>query len=75
MPQAIGVKSQSEQQGLPHLRGQAAAWCFARKLAFDHREDGLYFGARTIPAREASPDRGGLGSWPAGRGRAERAGG
>ena len=49
MPQPIEVKSQPEQQSLPRLHGQAATWCFGRKLAFDHREDGLYFGARTLP--------------------------
>src|SRR5208337_5134124 len=48
MPQPIEVKSQSEQQSLPHLHGQTAPRCFGRKLAFDHREDGFYFGARTI---------------------------
>ncbi len=48
MPQPIEVKGQSEQQGLPHLHGQAATWCFGRELAFDHREDGFYFGARPI---------------------------
>jgi hypothetical protein len=52
MPQPTEVKSQSEQQGLAHLQGQAANWRFGRKLAFDHREDRLYFGARTIHAAE-----------------------
>ena len=48
MPQPIVVKSQSEQQSLPHLYGQAATRRFSRELAFDHREDGFYFGARPI---------------------------
>src|SRR5882724_2846078 len=48
MPQPIEVKSQAEQQSLPHLYGQAATWRFDRELAFDHREDGFYFGARPI---------------------------
>jgi hypothetical protein len=48
MPQPIEVKSQAEQQSLPHLCGQAATRCFGRELAFDHREDGFYFGARPI---------------------------
>ena len=48
MPQPIEVKSQSEQQSLAHLYEQAATWCFGRELAFDHREDGFYFGARPI---------------------------
>src|SRR6266478_550805 len=47
-PQPIEVKCQSEQQSLPHLCGQAATRCFGRELAFNHREDGFYFGARTI---------------------------
>ena len=48
MPQPIEVKSQAEQQSLPHLCGQAATRCFGRELTFDHREDRFYFGARTI---------------------------
>jgi hypothetical protein len=48
MPQPIEVKSQAEQQSLPHLCGQAATRCFGRELAFDHREDRFYFGARPI---------------------------
>src|ERR1700731_1970098 len=48
MPQPIEVKSQAEQQSLPHLCGQAATRCFGRELAFDHGEDGFYFGARPI---------------------------
>src|SRR5579863_5376770 len=48
MPQPVEVKRQSEQQSLPHLHGQAATRCFGRELAFDHRENGFYFGARPI---------------------------
>lgn len=48
MPQPIEVKSQSEQQRLPHLHRQAATGCFARELAFDHRKDRFYFGARSV---------------------------
>jgi hypothetical protein len=48
MPQPIEVKGQSEQQSLPHLYGQVATRCFGRELAFDHREDRFYFGARSI---------------------------
>jgi len=33
---------------LPHLYGRAATWRFGRGLAFDHPEDGFYFGARPM---------------------------
>jgi len=39
MPQPIEVKSQAEQQSLPHLYGRDATRCFGRELTFDHRED------------------------------------
>jgi hypothetical protein len=48
MPQPIEVKSQAEQQSLPHLYGRDATRCFGRELTFDHREDRFYFGARPI---------------------------
>ncbi len=41
MPQAIEVEGQAEQQGLTDLQRHAAARCFRRQLAFDHREDRL----------------------------------
>src|SRR5260370_36877749 len=49
MPQAIEVKSQAQQQCLPHLQGQAATGGFRRELAFDHRDDRFYLRARAIP--------------------------
>ncbi len=48
MPQPIEVKGQAKQQRLADLHGQTATWCFRRELAFDHRKDGFYFGARPI---------------------------
>jgi hypothetical protein len=41
MPQAIQIETQAEQQGLPHLHRQTAAWGASRELAFDRREDAL----------------------------------
>ena len=49
MPQPIEVKSQSEQQSLPHLHGQAATGGFGGKLAFDYGEEGFYLGAWSVP--------------------------
>jgi hypothetical protein len=54
MPQPKEVKSQSEQQSLPRLHEQVATWRFGRELAFDHREHGFYFGARSIHLQRKS---------------------
>ena len=59
MPQAIQIETQAEQQGLPHLHRQAAAWGASRELAFDRREDALDQRATPVELlRKGSPHLG-----------------
>ena len=53
MLQAVQVETQAE-QGLAHLRGQAAAWSPYRELAFNRREDTLEQ-STTSMLRDRSP--------------------
>src|SRR6266446_4705358 len=50
MFQPIQIETQSEQQGLAHLRGQGSTRCASREFSFDRREQGLDQGAATVKA-------------------------
>jgi len=59
MPQVVQIETQAEQQGLPHLHRQTAAWGASRELAFNRREDALDQCATPIELlRERSPHLG-----------------
>jgi hypothetical protein len=55
MPQAVQIETQAEQQGLPHLYGQAAAGSASRELAFDGRKHTLDQSAAAAEPRRKSP--------------------
>jgi hypothetical protein len=56
MPQTGQIETQSEQQSLPHLRGQSAPRSAGRELALDRREDALDQSAASVESlRECSP--------------------
>jgi hypothetical protein len=59
MPQAIHIETQPEQQRLPPLGAQRAAWCTGREFALHRTEQALDQRATTIdPSRELPPHLG-----------------
>jgi hypothetical protein len=48
MFQPIQIETQSEQQGLAHLRAQRSTRCASREFSFDRREQALDQGAATV---------------------------
>jgi hypothetical protein len=55
MFQPLQIETQSEQQGLAHLRVQGSTWCASRESSFDRGEQTLDQGAATVmPSREGT---------------------
>ena len=61
MFQPIQIETQSEQQGLAHLRVQGSTWCASREFSFDRGEQALDQGAAgytpRLPGRVVSGRR------------------
>jgi hypothetical protein len=55
MFQPIQIETQSEQQGLSHLRVQGSTWRASREVSFNGGEQALNQGAATVkPSREGT---------------------